>query len=75
VLAQAYGEWAFSAITPLTFELPSQLQEWVAHMKAQARTRLTASVLKNGTGAKDYAGGKPLWILKTSQHLGVCGVS
>lgn len=32
--AQAYGEDACAALVPLTFELPSQMSDWLAHIKA-----------------------------------------
>lgn len=52
---QAYGAEGAAEVTPLTFQLPSQLLQWRAWMQAHPC----------GPGRPQR-----LWILKTAQHLG-----
>ncbi|KAG2495865.1 hypothetical protein HYH03_006103 [Edaphochlamys debaryana] len=49
-------------ITPLSFALPEELDEWAEHVRQEAKSRRRQR--KGGAGAE------PLWILKTGQDAG-----
>eukprot|EP00967_Tisochrysis_lutea_P139324 scaffold253015_cov16-Tisochrysis_lutea.AAC.2 len=63
---EAYGSDAFSLIMPTTFEIPSQMRQWIAYLKQHK---------EGGSGeAPDplACGPKTLWVLKTAENLGLC---
>lgn len=63
-LRLAYGSDAFSLIMPTTFEIPSQMRQWIAYLKQHK---------EGGSGeAPDplACGPKTLWVLKTAENLG-----
>ncbi|KAF5829704.1 tubulin-tyrosine ligase family-domain-containing protein [Dunaliella salina] len=64
-LRSAYGSDAFSRIMPTTFEIPSQLRQWIAYLKQHKEDG-------SGEEAPDplACGPNTLWVLKTAENLG-----
>lgn len=79
-LSQVYGDSAYDEITPLTYELPAEIEQWLGvvrkqqmqHIKEQ-KALAAATTQQDDTTEHGQHQRQPrqhFWILKTAQHLG-----
>ena len=62
---QVYGDDA-SLIMPTTFELPSQLREWIEFLKLHKQSKATDETMDALA-----CGPETKWVLKTTENLGM----